>query len=83
MKYEIDLGRDRVVEVPESMQDKIVRDYLMRRYHWVIGLSMFIVGLLIGLLAKQFIPNSPAVEATDLKFVQREFESHFVYGIIK
>jgi hypothetical protein len=51
MKYEIDLGRARVVEVPESMQDKIVRDYLMRRYHWVIGLSMFIVGLLIGLLA--------------------------------
>ncbi len=51
MKYEIEYGRDKVIEVPESMQDKIVRDYLMRRYHWVIGLSMFIVGLLIGLLA--------------------------------
>lgn len=52
MKYEIEYGRDKYVEVPESMQDKIVRDYLMRRYHWVIGMSMFIVGLLIGLLSK-------------------------------
>lgn len=51
MKYEIEYGRDKYLEVPESMQDKIVRDYLMRRYHWVIGISMFIVGLLIGLLA--------------------------------
>jgi hypothetical protein len=51
MKYEIEYGRDKYLEVPESIQDKIVRDYLMRRYHWVIGLSMFIVGLLIGLLA--------------------------------
>lgn len=51
MKYEIEVGRDKFVEVPDSMQDKIVRDYLMRRYHWVIGLSMFTVGLLVGLLA--------------------------------
>lgn len=51
MKYQIEFGRDKVVEVPESVQDKIVRDYLMRRYHWVIGLSMFTIGLLIGLLA--------------------------------
>ncbi len=28
-------------------------------------------------------PCSPAVEATDLKFVQRGFESHFGYSIIK
>ena len=63
MKYEIEYGRDKYVEVPESMQDKIVRDYLIRRYHWVIGIS--------------------AVEAVDLKFTKREFESHFGYCIIK
>lgn len=52
MKYEIEINKDRSIEVPVAMQDKIVRDYLMRRYHWVIGLSMFMIGLLIGLLAK-------------------------------
>jgi hypothetical protein len=51
IKYEIEVGRDKYVEVPESIQDKIVRDYLMRRYHWVIGISMFMIGLLIGLSA--------------------------------
>ena len=52
MKYEIDYGRDRSIEVPEYMQDKIIKDYLMLRYHWVIGISGFMIGLLIGLLAK-------------------------------
>ena len=52
MKYEIEVGKDKYVEVSESLQDKIVRDYLMLRYHWVIGISMFMVGLLLGLLAK-------------------------------
>jgi len=49
--YEVEVGRDKYVEVPESIQDKIVKDYLMRRYHWVIGTSMFLIGFLIGLLA--------------------------------
>jgi hypothetical protein len=50
--YKIEISKDRYVEVPEYLQDKIVRDYLIRRYHWVIGMSMFLIGLLIGLLAK-------------------------------
>jgi hypothetical protein len=49
MKYEIEVGLNKYIEIPESIQDKIVRDYLIRRYHWVIGISMFMVGLLIGL----------------------------------
>lgn len=52
MKYEIDLGKDKTVEVPDYIQDKIVRDYLTRRYHWVIGIGMFLIGLLVGLLGK-------------------------------
>ena len=51
MKYEIEYGLDKFVEVPESMQDKIIKDYLISRYHWVIGIGMFIIGLLIGLSA--------------------------------
>jgi hypothetical protein len=47
----IDFGRGKEVEVPENIQDKIIRDYLISRYHWVIGCSMFVIGLLIGLLA--------------------------------
>lgn len=52
MKYEIEYGREKTIEIPESMQDKIIKDYLIQRYHWVIGISMFMVGLLLGLLAK-------------------------------
>lgn len=52
MKYEIEYGREKFLEIPESIQDKIIKDYLIKRYHWVIGISMFMIGLLIGLLAK-------------------------------
>ena len=53
MKYKIDIGRDKFIEVPDYLRHKIVKDYLMLRYHWVIGLSMFMIGLLIGLLANK------------------------------
>lgn len=50
MKYEIDLGEDKTIEVPESVQDKIIKDYLSLKYHWVIGSGMFLIGLLIGII---------------------------------
>jgi hypothetical protein len=50
MKYEIDLGKNRTVEVPEYIQHKIVRDYLSSKYHWVIGSCMFLIGFLLGVI---------------------------------
>ena len=52
MKYEIDLGKEKLVEVPEYIQDKIIKDYLTSRYHWVIGISMLLIGFLLGVIAK-------------------------------
>jgi hypothetical protein len=37
-------------KVPREVRDKIIKDYLLKSYHWTIGISMFIVGLLIGIL---------------------------------
>jgi len=50
MKYEIDLGRNKTIEVPENIQHKIVRDYLSSKYHWVIGFFMFLTGFLLGII---------------------------------
>ena len=52
MKYEIDLGRNKVIEVPKYVEDKIIKDYLTSRYHWVIGISMLLIGFLLGVIAK-------------------------------
>jgi hypothetical protein len=52
MKYSIDVGRNKFVEIPDYLRHKIIKDYLIVRYHWTIGLGMFIIGFLIGLLAK-------------------------------
>jgi hypothetical protein len=49
--YTYDVDNDyNEVEVTEDVQDKIIKDYLMSRYHWVIGIAAFTIGLLIGLL---------------------------------
>ena len=50
-KYKIDLGDDEFVSVPENIRYKIIQDHLTRSYHWVIGISMFLVGFLVGVIA--------------------------------
>jgi hypothetical protein len=52
MKYTIDLERNKTVEVPKYIEDKIIKDYLTSRYHWVIGISMLLIGFLLGVIAK-------------------------------
>lgn len=37
-------------KVPREVRDKIIKDYMMRSYHWSIGLGMFIIGVLVGVL---------------------------------
>ena len=51
-KYKIDMGDDEFVFVPDNIKYQIIQDQLIKSYHWVIGMSMFMVGLLVGLLAR-------------------------------
>ncbi len=49
--YTIDVDAKHEIDVPEDIQIKIIRDYLKQSYHWVIGISAFLIGFLLGLLA--------------------------------
>lgn len=37
-------------DVPREVRDKIIKDYFMKSYHWTIGLGMFVIGVLFGVL---------------------------------
>jgi hypothetical protein len=37
-------------DVPNEVRDKIIKDYMIKSYHWTIGLGMFLIGLLLGAL---------------------------------
>jgi hypothetical protein len=37
-------------DVPNEVRDKIIKDYMMKSYHWTIGLGMFLIGVLLGVL---------------------------------
>lgn len=50
-KYEIDLGDDEFVSVPPLVQNQIIRDHLMKSYHWSIGIGCLMVGFLLGIIA--------------------------------
>lgn len=51
-KYEIDLGDDEFIQVPVLVKNEIIRDHLMKSYHWSIGIGCLIVGFLLGIIAK-------------------------------
>jgi hypothetical protein len=36
--------------VTSEVRDKIIKDYMMKSYHWTIGLGMFLIGVLLGVL---------------------------------
>jgi hypothetical protein len=37
-------------EVSNEVKDQIIKDYLIRSYHWAIGFGMFVIGLLFGIV---------------------------------
>jgi len=37
-------------DVSSEVRDKIIKDYMMKSYHWTIGLGMFLIGVLLGVL---------------------------------
>jgi hypothetical protein len=37
-------------EVSNEVKDQIIKDYLIRSYHWTIGLGMFVIGVLFGVI---------------------------------
>jgi hypothetical protein len=36
--------------VTSEVRYKIIKDYMMKSYHWTIGLCMFLIGVLLGVL---------------------------------
>lgn len=50
--YLIEQKEGRSIKVPKTIRDKIIKDYLIKSYHWSIGLSAFIIGMLVGVLIK-------------------------------
>ena len=40
------------IEIPESIRDQIVIDFLMRTYYWSVGIAGLIVGFLLGVAIK-------------------------------
>lgn len=45
MKQMIDIN-----DVPREIKDKIIKNYMMKSYHWAIGMGMFVIGTLFGIL---------------------------------
>ena len=37
-------------EVSKEVKDQIIKDYLIKSYHWTIGLGMFVIGVLFGVI---------------------------------
>ena len=37
-------------EVTNEIRDQIIKDYLIKSYHWAIGLGMFLIGVLLGIV---------------------------------
>jgi hypothetical protein len=37
-------------EVSNEVKDQIIKDYLIKSYHWTIGLGMFVIGVLFGVI---------------------------------
>ena len=38
-------------QVPEVTANDVIRQYIEKRYTWVIGIGLFIIGFLLGVLA--------------------------------
>jgi hypothetical protein len=39
-----------VTNVPTAVKDKIIKDYMIKSYHWTIGIGMFMIGFLLGVI---------------------------------
>lgn len=37
-------------KIPIAVKDKIIKDYMLKSYHWTIGIGMFIIGILLGII---------------------------------
>lgn len=39
-----------IEDIPDNIKDKIIKNYLIRYYHWTIGCFSFLIGILLGIL---------------------------------
>jgi hypothetical protein len=49
--YAVDLGNDRFIPIPVEVEKTIVRDHLMKSYHWTLAIAAFLIGFLLGVIA--------------------------------
>lgn len=49
MTYKDDYDVD--FEIPRSIRRQIERDYIQRTYYWVLAISSFTIGFLLGVAA--------------------------------
>ncbi len=38
-------------EIPEEIANDVIRQYIEKRYTWIIGIGLFIIGFLCGVIA--------------------------------
>lgn len=44
--------REMLDKLPDEVKRAIIKEYLQKTYYWSVGLSCFIIGLLIGSMIK-------------------------------
>lgn len=50
-KYYVVQEDDTSVEIPREVVGDIITEYLTKTFYWSIGLSCFIIGFLLGVIA--------------------------------
>jgi hypothetical protein len=38
-------------QIPEEIANDVIRQYIEKRYTWIIGIGLFIIGFLLGVIA--------------------------------
>lgn len=51
MKYYTKNIDNELEEISEEIVNDVIRQYFERRYIWTVGIGMFIIGLLCGVIA--------------------------------
>lgn len=51
MKYKVHVGEDEYVDIPRDVINNIIRDYLSNKYYISVGIGMFVIGFLLGVVA--------------------------------
>jgi uncharacterized phage-like protein YoqJ len=51
MKYFTKDKNNELKEIPEKIANDVIRQYIEKRYTWVVATGLFIIGFLLGVIA--------------------------------